>query len=160
MDSCDCVCGGGEKLHASPHPPAIVECYATLHPALSVHPSVSPCVGPSVGPSVTLYFFVFFLLSLASLLLSKWSSDLKYSPCPPTCDWGSRVSDLVFLSKELVVIWHQTCTMGCTCLRTRYNREYLKILKRLKMYNFKYISIILISFVYMKKNKYHDFIRF
>ena len=128
----------------------LVACYATRQPALLIH--------PPVGPSHLT--FLIFLLFLASLLLSKWSSDLKYSPCPPTCDWGSRVSDLVFLSKELVVIWHQTCTMGCTCLRTRYNREYLKILKRLKMYNFKYISIILISFVYMKKNKYHDFIRF
>ena len=26
----------------------------------------------------------------------KWSSDLKYSPCPPACDWGSRVFGLVF----------------------------------------------------------------
>ena len=31
----------------------LVACYATLHPALSVHPSVRP----SVRPSVTLYFF-------------------------------------------------------------------------------------------------------
>ena len=34
--------------------------------------------------------------SLASLLLLKCSSDLKYSPCPPTRNWGSRVFGLVF----------------------------------------------------------------
>ena len=27
----------------------------------------------------------------------KWSRDLKYSPCPPTCDRGSRVSCFVFI---------------------------------------------------------------
>ena len=50
-------------------------------------------VFPSVGPSVTVCFL--FLLSLASLLLPKWSSDLKYGPYPPARDWGSRVSGLV-----------------------------------------------------------------
>ena len=62
----------------------LVTCYAILHPALLVHPSVCP----SVGPSITLYF----LRSMAYLLLPKWSSDHKYSPCPPTRKWGSRVS--------------------------------------------------------------------
>ena len=35
-------------------------------------------VGPSIGPSVRPSHFTFFLRSLASLLLPKWSSDLKY----------------------------------------------------------------------------------
>ena len=63
----------------------------------SVGLSVCPSVGPSVGPSITLYFFgvngVF-----ALLLLPKCSTDLKYGPCPPARDWGSRVSGLVFFS--------------------------------------------------------------
>ena len=46
-----------------------------------------------VGRSVTLYSFMFF--SVTSLLLPKWSSDLKYGPCPPARDFGSRVSCLV-----------------------------------------------------------------
>lgn len=32
---------------------------------------------------------------MTSLLLPKWSSDLKYGPCPPARDFGSRVSGLV-----------------------------------------------------------------
>ena len=42
----------------------------------------------------TLYFFYDFH-SLMILLLPKCSSDLKYSPCLPARDWGSRVSGLV-----------------------------------------------------------------
>ena len=34
--------------------------------------------------------------SLASLLLPKWSSDLKYGPCPPAGDLGSR--DFLFIT--------------------------------------------------------------
>ena len=64
----------------------LVACYATLQPALLVHPSVRPSVGPSH------FTFWGFLRSLASLLLPKWLSDLKYSPCPTTRNWGSRVS--------------------------------------------------------------------
>ena len=80
---------GGEKLHA--------ECsrvLTTLHPLCrSIHPLVRASVRLSVCLShFTFLFFV--LLSLASPLLPKWSNDL--SPCPPTRDWGSRVSDLVF----------------------------------------------------------------
>ena len=58
----------------------LVACYATLHPALSVR--------RSGRRTVTLHFFFWFLRSLASLLLPKWSSDLKYGPCPPARDWG------------------------------------------------------------------------
>ena len=54
-----------------------------------------PSVGWLVGPSVTFYFFYVFTF-LTSLLLPKWSSDLKYGPCPPARDFGSRVSGLVF----------------------------------------------------------------
>ena len=62
--------------------------HATLQPALSV--------GQSVGWSVghTLLFFYDFI-SLTSLLLPKWSGDLKNGPCPPARDFGSRVSGLV-----------------------------------------------------------------
>ena len=63
---------------------------------LSVHPLVRLLVGRSVCPSVTLYFFGFFR-SLASLLLPKWWSVLKYGPCPPARDFGNRASGLVFL---------------------------------------------------------------
>ena len=45
----------------------LVACYATLHPALSVHRSVSQSIGRSVGWSVSClvmfyFFFVLFLL--------------------------------------------------------------------------------------------------
>ena len=68
--------------------------HATLQPALSVGRSV----GWLVGWSVTLYFFYDFI-SLTSLLLPKWSGDLKYGPCPPARDFGSRVSGLVYFPK-------------------------------------------------------------
>ena len=70
--------------------------HATLHPALSVRRSV----GRSVGWSHFTFFYVFY--SLTSLLLPKWSSDLKYGPCPPTRDWGSRVSGLVQSSEDRI----------------------------------------------------------
>ena len=57
-------------------------------------PSVGRLVGWLVGRLVTLYFFYDFI-SLTSLLLPKWSGDLKYGPCPPARDFGSRVSSLV-----------------------------------------------------------------
>ena len=71
-------------------------CYATLHPALLVRRSVGPYIRHT-------YFFVFFLWSLASQLLPKWSSDLKYIPCPPARDWGSCVSGLVHFLCEFFV---------------------------------------------------------
>ena len=48
----------------------------------------------SVGRSVTFYFFLFHFLT--PLLLPKWSSDLKYGPCPPARNFGSRVCSLVW----------------------------------------------------------------
>ena len=54
---------------------------------------------PSVSRSVTFYFFLWFYF-LTSLPLPKWSSDLKYGPCPPARDFGSRVSGLVIIKPE------------------------------------------------------------
>ena len=71
----------------------LVACYAT-QPRF-----VGPSIRPSVRRSALCNTYSFGLLrSLASLLLPKWSSDLKNSPCPPACDWGSRVSGLVQLN--------------------------------------------------------------
>ena len=58
---------------------------------------VRPSIGWLVGP---LPFYFYDLYSLTSLLLPEWSSDLKYGPCPPTRDWGSRVSGLVFFTSQ------------------------------------------------------------
>ena len=44
-------------------------------------PSVGRSVGLSVCLSITFYFFYEFYW-LTSLLLPKWSNDLKYNPCP------------------------------------------------------------------------------
>ena len=72
----------------------------------SVGPLVRWSVGPLVHPSVRPSHFTFleFLRSLASLLLPKWWSDLKYGPCPPARDWDSRVSGLVWVTvtKEIL----------------------------------------------------------
>ena len=59
--------------------------HATLQPALSV--------GWLVGRSHFTFFYDF--ISWTSLLLPTLSSDLKYGPCPPARDFGSRVSGLV-----------------------------------------------------------------
>ena len=48
---------------------------------------------PLVGWSHFTFFYDF--ISLTSLLLPKWSGDLKYGPCPPARDFGSRASALV-----------------------------------------------------------------
>ena len=60
-------------------------------------PLVGWSVGQLVGWSVTLHFFYDFI-SWTSLLLPTSSSDLKYGPCLPARDFGSRVSGLVFFS--------------------------------------------------------------
>ena len=58
-------------------------------------------VSRSVG--YTLLFCNFISLSL--LLLPKWSGDLKHGPCPPTRDFGSRVSGLVHLEMTFFQSW-------------------------------------------------------
>ena len=81
----------------------LVACYATLHPTLSVRRSVRwsvrwsvrRSVRRSIGLSVTLYFFGVYVFFFAIPLLPKCATDLKYGPCPPARDWGSRVSGLV-----------------------------------------------------------------
>ena len=61
-------------------------------------------VGRLVGWSVGWSHFTFFnYFSLTSLLLPKWSGDLKYGPCPPARDFGSRVSGLVFILASLLI---------------------------------------------------------
>ena len=65
----------------------LVACYATLQ-------STPHFVGPSLV-RLSHFTFLVFLRSMASLLLPKWSSDLKYGPCPPVRNWGGRVSSLV-----------------------------------------------------------------
>ena len=80
------------------------------------HTTTSRFVGWSVRLFVTLYFF-WFLRSLASLLLPKWSSDLKYGPCPPARDYGSCVSGLVSFHFRVQIIfnwvsWKYTTSIG------------------------------------------------
>ena len=65
------------------------------------YPSVCRSVGRLVGCS-----FYFFYIFFTSLLLPKWSSDLKYGPCPPTRDLGSRVSGLVLFIYSFMKIFH------------------------------------------------------
>ena len=65
--------------------PFLVACYVTLHPTLLVHPSVRP----------SHFTFLAFIGILAIPLLPKCSTDLKYGPFPPACDWDSSVSGLV-----------------------------------------------------------------
>ena len=67
--------------------------HVTLLPALSIGRSV----GQLVSWSVTFYFSYEFI-SLASLLLPKWSSDLKYGPAHPHAT-GVAVYLALFLVK-------------------------------------------------------------
>ena len=46
-------------------------------------------------PHIALGRLVYEFHFWTSLLLPKWSGDLKYGPCPPARDLGSRVSGLV-----------------------------------------------------------------
>ena len=65
-----------------------------------VGPSVGRLVCPSVCPfirrSITLYFFGVFAVFGLTAPAHIWS-DLNYGPCPPACDWVSRVSGLIHL---------------------------------------------------------------
>ena len=81
----------------------LVTCYATLHPALSVHPSNRPSVGPS--------HFTFLGFAIFGLTdLPKCSGDLKRGPCPPARNWSSRVSALVFL---MIFFFQDNFTQKC-----------------------------------------------
>ena len=66
----------------------------------------------SVQPSHFTFFG--FVRSLASLLLPEWSSDLKYSPCPPARDWGIRVSGPVYICSCLHIV--SMCLLVFFCL--------------------------------------------
>ena len=72
----------------------LVSCYMTLHLKLSIL--------PSVGWAYLTSFYDFH--SLMTLLLPKCSSDLKYGPCLPACDWGSRESGFVV---KCLHVWPQ-----------------------------------------------------
>ena len=62
-----------------------------------------------------------FLRSFASMLLPKCSGDLKYGPCPPTRDWGSCVSGLVFCVATYAKVpdWSPTSLPQPTCILPR-----------------------------------------
>ena len=68
----------------------LIACYATQRPALSVRWLVG-CI----------ILFVMYLRSLASLFLSKSSSDLKYCTYPLAYVWGDRVSGLLLHSQSV-----------------------------------------------------------
>ena len=58
-------------------------------------------LGPLVCRSVR--HILLFFSSMASLLLPKWTSNLKWGSCPLARDWWSRVSSLDHLSNLLFV---------------------------------------------------------
>ena len=67
-----------------------------VYPALFSH--VLRSILPSVRPSHLI--FLAFMFFWGMLLLSKCSTDLKYGPCPPGRDWGSRVSGLLRCDRD------------------------------------------------------------
>ena len=69
--------------------------------AAPAHPSAT-----ILWPRVTCY-------SVTTLLLSQWSSDLKYSPCPPARDWGSRVSGLILHQRRFQSYENETLCYTC-----------------------------------------------
>ena len=108
----------------------LVACYATLQ---------RRSVCRSVCRSVTLYFFWGFLRFSASLLLPKWSSDVKYGPCPPARDWGSRVPGLVkkyiksmTILKSFKKIFHLS---HWTKFQLESFRSYVNLKKKLSNWN-------------------------
>ena len=66
-----------------------------------------PSVGRLVGRSHFTFFYDF--ISLTSLLLPKWSGDLKYGPCPPARGFGSCVSGLVYF--KAIWWWGSMCVL-------------------------------------------------
>ena len=69
---------------------------------------VGPLVGRSVGWSVgPVFTFLAFFSFLSLLLLPKCSGDLlQHCPCPPTRNWGSRVTSLVPNEPKLKSLAH------------------------------------------------------
>ena len=66
-----------------------------------VRQSVSLSVCSLVNPSHFISSIFFFLQLFASVLFPKCSSDLKYGPCSPACNFGSHLSGLVINEKSL-----------------------------------------------------------
>ena len=117
----------------------------TLHPALLVHPAVHPSItllflgfcGPwphcscpndqmtsNTAPAhphatgVAMYPALFFW---TLMLLTKWSSDLKYGPCPPIRDLCSRVSGLVKLWRFSISDWRSEIALLCPSIRQSFS---------------------------------------
>ena len=84
---------------------AVFAVFLTFHRSLSLFLSrvlrdTTPrFVRRSVGWSHVTFFYDFYLWT--SLLLPKWSSDLKYGPCSPARDFGSRVYGLVDINSHV-----------------------------------------------------------
>ena len=80
-------------------------------------PSIRQSFSPSVRLSVhwlvghTFLFYDFYFWTL--LLLPKWSSVLKYGPCPPTRNLCSRVSGLVKLWRFSITDWRSEIQKHC-----------------------------------------------
>ena len=77
---------------------------------------VRPSVGRSVGPHFT--FFIRFTF-LTSPLLPKWSSDLKYGPCPPARPLPTRTRlrqpcIRPYLNISLYGMWLANSTVACS----------------------------------------------
>ena len=56
-----------------------------------------------------LFTFSAFLSFFNSPLLPKCPGDLYHCPCPPTRDWGSRVSGLVQTSLRFLIFQRLVC---------------------------------------------------
>ena len=90
---------------------------------MRLYNSLCLSVGRLVGWSVTLNFFYDFI-SLTSLLLPKWSDNLKYGPCPPARDFGSRVSGLVFVCFRFLFAFLLLCVLRAFTLESHLNCRY------------------------------------
>ena len=100
----------------------------------------------SVGWSHFTFFYDF--ISLTSLLLPKWSCDLKYGPCPPARGFGSRVSGLVFF----LIPYGRRCYVSCKSLNLKVIIPMLYLL---------FNSIVLLfncSFFFQERIEWHEVI--
>ena len=61
---------------------------------------VGQLVGLSVRQMLLFYVYDIFI----SLILPKWTSDLKYGPCPPARNWGGHVSIEIILKINLQTV--------------------------------------------------------